>query len=96
MKDPSVIEYLVFATVLGLMFLGSTVLGIFIGYKIYQSAQNTKRFTPPDATERAQAIRERAGEDKTLKGFMDAYSKGFFMTQEDFKQGGKEKKKANV
>ena len=85
------IEYFILSCVLGLMFMGSTVLGIFIGYKIYQTAQNPKRFTPPDATERAQAIRERAGEDKTLKGFMDAYSKGLYMTQEDFKKGTKEK-----
>ena len=96
MKDPSVIEYFILSCVLGFRFLGSTVLGIFIGYKIYQSAQNTKRFTPPDATERAQAIRERAGEDKTLKGFMDAYQKGMFMTQADFKQGEKGKKESNV
>ena len=89
MKDPSVIEYMILATVLGLLFLGSTVLGIFIGYRLFKSAQNPKWFRPPDATERAQAIREKTSEDKYLKNFMDAYSKGMFMTQEDFKKGTK-------
>ena len=91
MEEPSMIEYMVLALIFSLLFIGSMTLGIFIGYKLYKSAQNPKWFRPPSATERSQAIREQASEDKSLKGFMDAYSKGLYMTQEDFKKGAKEK-----
>lgn len=91
------IEYLLFGTLLGLLLLGSMVSGIFIGYRLFRSAQNPKWFQTPVNTERTQALKERQNEDDYLKTFMDNYQKGLFMTAEDYRKTPKGTKgKVNV
>ena len=81
------IEVILLALLLGLVITGSGAIGIFFGFKMAKVSNSPKWFVPPVATERAQAIKERTGEDEYLKNFMDAYGKGIFMSKEDYVKG---------
>ena len=83
------VEYLVIAVMVGVWFACALCLGLWVGHKLTKFNHSPKWFTPPVSTERAQALKERKGEDEYLKAWTDKFNKSLYMTGEEYKGGKK-------